>query len=391
MCNAGMRILPQWLLGGLKVVTESKSELGFNNHSSVIALPSTQRAGISRTASLVFIDEWDYHDYPEDDYSNAKPTMAAAEGQLVGVSTPNDVFDPTSFFVTKYKDAKIGRNNFHPIFIGADARPDRTPEWLQKQARDFIGLEYKFEKLYPMTETEALSPISIRSFFDKPVLQRLIDGSMVPLEERENGAIKIFSRWRPGVSYVAGGDSSQGVGGDAQCLTIVGKQGLVSEVAAVIHSNRIAPDIFAYMTCELCKEYKYPLLAPEANSIGQAYISKLVELGYPNLFYSDEKRTKVGVFTSGAKGHSRFNKETMLYDLSVVLSNGELVTRYKTQVEEMYNFQRDDSGHVTVTHGHDDTVMSLAIANQMLKDAHPIINRKHKSMVGSRVKRGMYA
>jgi len=102
------------------------------------------------------------------------------------------------------------------------------------------------------------------------------------------------------------------------------------------------------------------------------------------LYYNDKLRNKVGWTTTTS------NRETTLIDLATSLRTGEVVTRYEPMVKEMHNFQRTDSGKVEAVGGHDDTVMALAIANQMMKQAgSPVTKRKVKHLATATT-RGMY-
>lgn len=403
MCKTAYQRLPESWVANIKLAADSGEEFGFIHGSNIFALPSTKKAGLGETAALVIIDEWDFHEYPEEDFASTKPTIAAG-GQVVGISTsdrslPNSLFKniyksghiPDSWLKKYISSDKTGQNSFKSIFLPAFIRPDRDEGWFDREKKDYesAGILHKYEENYPMTEADALSPISARSFFDKEVIKNLWEGCADPIETRDNGVIKLFSRWRPGVSYVAGMDISQGVGGDAQCLIIAGKQGLNGEVAAIVHSNVISPDNMADIAYRLCEEYKFPLLAVENNSIGKSAIDALKNLRYPKLYYSDDKMEKPGVYTSGQKGY-RFNKDSMLTDLSISLRTGELVTRHRETVEQLMKMQWSSSGRLESS-GHDDMVMSLAITNQMLKDARPIVKKDRVPLVETAYKRGMYA
>lgn len=375
--------LPDWLqtVTG-NVGKSSESEFTFPYIGSRIAsYPSTETPTLGEAATLVVNDEGAYHKYPESDFASTEPCTSAG-GQAIDLSNPNkQVLD--SYFNKKYTLAKLGQNGYHAIFLPADSRPDRDKDWFEREKKIYTDKLWEWEQNYPMTEEEALSPISARSFFDKDVLTRLLSGCSKPIEERENG-VKIYSYWRPGVTYVAGADESQGQGGDYQCLVVIGKSGITAEVCAVIHSNLIAPDVFAHVTTTLLSEYKNPLLAGEANPIGIAYLQTLQQLNYPNLYYSDKDRQKVGIVTN------QKNKELALVDLAGALRTGELITRYEEQVKEMFSFQRSDNGKLESIGGHDDTVMALALGWQIAKTRPVVTGKKRKPTLVTRTVRGMY-
>lgn len=362
-CKVIYHNLPDWMKK-FTIEPDSLESFGFKEWGSKIrALPSTEVASIGETASLVIHDEWDFHPYAEINFGHTKPTIDAG-GRLIGVSTV-DKSDPDSFFKNLYKAARDGRNGFKPIFFGWDVRPNRDQAWYERMKLENESMPWLVEQNYPNSEDEALSPMATQSCFDKDRLQSLWD-NVIENPECRKGFIYILHPPRVGVAYCAGADVGQGVGLDYSCLTIVGKYGLQSEVAAVIYSNQIATDIFAFECDELCREYSKCLLAVENNSLGMGVINKLLELGYPNLYYSDDKRKKPGITAIGDQWTSTSQK--LLGELEPNIRNGSLITRFKPQIKEMMEYQwvRNKPQPTGKTHG--DTVISLMIANQMLKN-----------------------
>jgi len=87
------------------VGTDSGTEISFPTMmSTVTALPSTEHAGRSETASLVIQDEADFHEHLDTNYAAVKPTIDAG-GQLIQASTANK-FKMTSLFKQIYRGAR---------------------------------------------------------------------------------------------------------------------------------------------------------------------------------------------------------------------------------------------------------------------------------------------
>jgi len=110
-------------------------------------------------------------------------------------------------------------------------------------------------------------------------------------------------------------------------------------------------------------------LAIENNSLGVATLNKLVELGYPRLYSVKDKKgniKKLGWTTSN------LTRQEAIIELSNSVNNGSLITKFKPQVLEMMNFYFQDGKAQAAKGSHDDLVMSLMIANQMLKES-PIL------------------
>lgn len=370
--------LPEWM----KVYTlepNSSEQFGFKENRSVIqAFPSTESAGLGKTAGRVIHDEADFHELFKVNLGHTKATVADDPRRKLACVSTVDKTKPDSYFKELWKAAEgsgypeQGANGFKALFYGVFARPDRDQSFYDALVKENESTLWVVEANYPRTAEEALSPLSATSCFNKDVLKRLWDNTREP--ETRQGFIHIFSPPRVGVRYVAGVDVGEGVGLDYSVCTIIGKQGLDAEVAAVIYTNTLGTDLFAYETVNLCKEYFNCLLGIENNSLGIAVTSKVQELGYTNLYSSeaDKKREKHQDITGKEKvgwNTNASNKYTGTVQLIASINNGSLITKFKPQVQEMMDYQWV-KGHPEPTgRTHGDTVMSLMIADEMLKRA----------------------
>ena len=356
--------LPEWLKN-LSLYREptpnSGEQFGFGGMKSLVrALPSTDRAGIGETASWVIHDEAEFHDCFEINLGHTLATVADNPlAELTVVSTV-DKTKPDSHFKQLYKGALERRNSFHPLFFPYSVRPGRGVVFLSEMKKQNEATPWIVEANYPVSVEEALSPQSAQSCFSRDRLDKLWY-NVIESPDTRQGFIYILYPPRVGTQYVAGVDVGEGVGLDYSCLTIVGKRGLDTEVCAVIYSNKIATDLFAYECDKLCREYLNALLAVENNSLGVAVTNKLLELGYPNLFYSDIERRKVG-WTTGER-----NKQIGVVELIQAVNESSLVTRFKPQVREMMEYQWVNGKPEPTGTTHGDTVISLMLAHQMLK------------------------
>lgn len=362
--------LPDWMkqcnfdpVKYLTIEPDSTEQFGIKEMGSLItALPSTEKAGIGETSDWVIHDEADFHDFFEVNLGHTLATTADNPRRQVTVVTTVDKPRPDSYFKGLYKAAQNGLNSFHPLFYGFDVRPGRDEKWYEEQKRINESTPWVVEANYPRSVEEALSPLSAQSCFNKISLDKLwVDANEGRPHEVRQGFIYILSSPRVGVQYAAGVDVGEGVGLDYSCLTVVGRQGLNSEVVAVIYTNYLATDLFAYEIVKLCGEYFNPLLAIENNSLGIAVTNKVVELGYSNLFYGDTAKKKVG-WTTGEK-----NKQLGLIELVQSVNDSSLTTRFKPQVKELMEYQWVNGKPTPTGKTHGDTVMSLMLANEMLK------------------------
>ena len=342
--------LPSYLQ--LTRVHDGASLMGFSNHSRIHTLPSTSDAGIGETASLVVMDENDFHEYAQENYANIKPTVDAG-AHMVVVSTRNPM-GIDSHFIKLYNGALSGKNNFKPLFFGCFVVPGRDDEWYEKTRMDY-PLEWQFTHNYPRTLEEALSPITGRSVFGD-----LRQETRPPIETRL-GAEHIYFRPAVGVDYIAGADIAEGRGGDYSVLWIEGKQGLSRELCAVIHSNLIQPDTFAYMSYELLKEYHTPMVIGGADAFGNSFLKYLVDLGYPRgrIYCSDKKKEKLGY------QETAFTQERDLLALEKAIRTGALRIAYKPAILELLSYQYKEKKDRAEPEGgaHNDLVMAAVKAN----------------------------
>ena len=367
--------LPEWI----KEIPEyreprpnSSEQFGFERLGSIIqAFPSTESSGIGKTVGRVIHDEADFHEFYLTNLGHTKATVAdSPERRLVAVSTI-DTSKQDSDFQRHWKAAEgsgypeAGSNNFKALFYGVFSRPDRDEQFYQQLVRENEQTPWVVKRNYPRTPEEALSPIAATSCFKKSVLEQMWNNSIEP-EVRQN-SIYILRPPAVGTQYTAGADVGGGGGLDYSVLTIVGRWGLMSEVAAVIYSNTIGTDVFAFEVDKLCREYFNPLLVVDNIGIGRAVIDKLVQLGYPNLYFSELERRKKNISRREAGWSlTRPNKRELLVKLVERLNNGSLVTRFKPMIKELMEYQwvQDYPKPTGRTHG--DTVISLMLASGVL-------------------------
>jgi len=353
--------LPDWMKV-YTVLPDSVTQFGFKEMRSVItAFPTTETAGIGETAGDVIHDESDFHEYYEVNLSHTRATVAdSPERHLISVSTV-DKTKPDSYFKRHWKDARDGKNGFKALFYGYDVRPGRGEEWYAAIERENEETPWVVKGNYPKTSDEALEPLSAISCFNADVLKGLWDEA--GYGEVREGFIHILCPPVVGTQYAAGIDVGEGVGLDYSVLSIVGKRGLISEVAAVIYSNKVGTDSFAFECDRLCREYFSPLLVVDNIGIGRAVIDKLVELGYPNLYYM---KNKDGENKKAGWALTRPNKRELAVKLVERVNNRSLITRFKPQVQELMEYQWINGYPEPVGKTHGDTVISLMLAASQL-------------------------
>lgn len=353
-----------------KRMPDSTEEMGFPSvKSSIKAFPSTKSAGISYTGSILIYDEHAEHEYAEENYLSAKPTIDRG-AQCISVFT-EDAWNKDNLATAIFEDARKGKNGFKALFFPYDVVPGRGGDWYERKLREIPERELKgltpelyMRKNYPRSIEEALSVPSTVAAFDKNVLDEMdkealnfnkitILNSEVELDYRY---INIYIPYRMGDSYIAGTDTAEGVGRDYNITTILNTK--TGVVCADIMDNKLNPDDLAYHSVQLLKAYKNPLWWIESKLWGKEVIKKALELGYRNFGYRDKLRTKIGFETSESN-------RIELYGVLISEVNGRQIKLFNragiTQFRDVIK-NADKNGRVEArSQGHDDYPIALGL------------------------------
>lgn len=269
--------LPAWMLAGSPhLVRENTSELGWSNGSRCEALPATENAGRSFTASLVIMDEAAHQKWGGKLYSACKPTIDAG-GKLFVVSSANG---SDGFFDRLWKKAVGIGNGFRAIFLPWSSRPDRDEAWYRRQEDESTDPELVKQE-YPRNPTEAFIN-SGRARFHRDWLvaqeEYIADPSpdpAVPGPLRKVDGLHFFSMPAPGLTYAVCSDVSEGLPIGDNSTAVVACLETGEEVASLV--GRPEPDELAVALFRLGCYYNAPI-AVERNNHGHAVLLRLSQL-----------------------------------------------------------------------------------------------------------------
>lgn len=380
--------LPQWMkLRAGDGVREARTDKGvekmsFLNGSIVDSLPASPQTARGEAASLVVLDEWAFWPDPENSWAALEPTVDVG-GRLIAISTANGIGNA---FHAMWVKAVSGQGQFQPAFYDWSALPQRNEEWYRAKAETVEAWQMAQE--YPRDADEAFIK-SARPYFDvdlmrdwnihKPTERFVIDdknvmwgrldgeGRMwqVPGHE-ENGDLK---HPQPYATYVIGADTAEGLAhGDFSSLHIIHVQ--TGDVVCTWH-GRIDPDLFgSRILYTLGTHFNSALIGVERNGSGITTLTALVKAGYPHVYYQTylDRETSVQQKKFGWTT-SKVSRPLMLDELAEAVREKSLHVFDEGTRQEMLGFVRDDKGRGAGS-PYDDRVMSLALANQMLKWAH---------------------
>lgn len=345
-------------------------------HSKAMSLPSSDSAGRGETSHLVIMDEAAFYERSDERLATIIPT-AADVGQVVMSSTANGIGG-------KYHSTWVGApgNGWHPIFIAADGRPDRSEAWIETER---ARLEEKGAQEYPMTPGEAFLATG-RCAFNVEALAEYLehrcteglgtfrierDATGVYAEEDAKGPWRVWEFRKPGRLYCITGDPCGGVGGEDGAAMAVYDVESWDQVAA--YHTRVEPAEFARDMVRAGwlwagRDGRPALLIPEANNHGAGVITLLREWHYPRIWtYKrlDQRRAQQQVEYGWRTTSS--TRPQMFSALKEGISSGSLGIRDPEAIGEMFRFvvkvnasgterEEADAG------AHDDRVVTHAIA-----------------------------
>ena len=348
----------------VRIGVDSRQELEFPSmHSNILALPSTEKAGRSSTASMVIMDEADYHEHLDANYAAVKPTIDDGGGQLILVSTSNGMVQ-NSLFKKVYKDAPF--NGFKRLFYGWNVRPGRDNAWYAARKLEYTD-DSLFEKEYPASEDEALSPPRTISAFNPDILNQMREDVRNPMEIMPVGSItaNIYQDFHKDGRYMAGTDTSHGVGGDDAVTVIMDRN--TGYIVADIQTNLLPPDQLAISSMGLLARYHNPIWGIEDNDWGILTIVAAQGLRYPRLYYRSED--KVGWHTDERSRYELWGEliEAISARLITIPSEGGL--------SQFYSVIRNPNKNGRIegqTGAHDDYPLAVGIAWQLRRFAQAV-------------------
>jgi hypothetical protein len=371
----GYRNLPEWMRKRVRTVSDTQTEVVFSNGSKIASHPSASDPARGSSASLVIVDEWAFLPNPEEAWASIEP-VADIGGRIIGLSTANGWGE---FFHTLWTDAKAGKNSFRTQFFGWDAVTERGPDWYEAKKASLPSWQLAQE--YPSDEREAFIQ-SGRNVVEQDVIERIevLDPQVGHLADAgvsggrdwffmpgSNDVLKVWQAPDPKGVYVIGADVAEGLDhGDFSSAHVVLAN--TGEVVAHWHGH-FPPDLFAQELVKLGFWYNTALIAPEANNHGLTVVTALRAAHYPKMFRSRslatvkrEPQQRFGWYTNVA------TKPILIDELVANLRDGSLRLYCGSTKAELETYTRDAKGRMKGS-PHDDRVISLAIANQMLKYA----------------------
>jgi hypothetical protein len=319
---------------------------------------------------LVIIDEMAFLPNPSEAWASIEP-IADVGGRVICLSTANG---EGNIFHELWVGSQTNTNRFTGIFFPWSAG-DRDEAWYESKKRDLP--DWQLAQEYPSDPDEAFIR-SGRPVFDlealracepeeptRGYLHKIMGKGMFEFRE-DGGELSVWEFPEPLQVYVIGADVAEGLGhGDYSTAHVINVE--TGLVVAHWHGH-VDADIYGEEVLHaLGWWYNHCLIGVESNNHGLTTLKALQRTGYKNMFRQRRlgQRNPTISETLGWRTTS-VSKPLAIDELNANIRDSAIELLCKSTIAEMRTFIREQNGKM---HGspHDDRVMSLAIANQMLK------------------------
>lgn len=371
----GYKAMPAWMKQrGPAQTSDNQLKMTFSNESSIESLPSNNDPARGDTVYLVIVDELAFLPNSEEAWASIEP-IADVGGRVIALSTAKGY---GNLFHTLWVGSQTGTNDFYGIFHSW-AASGRDDAWYAIKKRTLP--DWQLHQEYPSNPEEAFLR-SGNPVFDLDGLRKVpvVDpkrGYLLVLSKRnsrfEQAPEGEFALWATPVDtsvYVIGADVSEGLAhGDYSSAHVIDAR--LSRVVGHWHGH-IEPDLFGHLLAEIGWMFGGALVGVESNNHGLTTLKALQNYGYPNIYRQRRLAQRRPDQTEILGWRTTPQSKPLAIDeLAAQLRWRDeepppLRLPDSKTVAELMTFVRDDNGKM---HGspHDDRVMSLAIANQMLK------------------------
>jgi hypothetical protein len=353
--KAMIKRLPAWIrIANIEV--DNQTSFILSNESNIQASTTSGDAGRSEALSLLVIDEAAHIEKLEDMWTALKPTLSTG-GRCIALSSP---FGVGNWFHKTYSEAEQGINDFNPIELMWNVHPERDQAWFDKETKNMSKRDIA-------QEHECNFNVSGETVFDPDNIAKIIETVESPLHR--TGFDRNFWIWKeckPEYSHLMVCDTARGDGNDYSTFHI-----FRLETMEIIgeYQGKVPTDIFSNMINQVGREYGSCLVVVENNSVGYAVIKDLIDLEYPNLYWT-EKSTHEYVEQIEAEHRSDCipgftmslkTRPLIISKMEETVRNNMITIYSKRLLEEMKTFVWNNGRAEAMRTYHDDLVMACAI------------------------------
>lgn len=358
---------PSWLRGELE--DNNKLSISFKNGSSIKAVSSSAHSGRSEALSMLIIDEAAFVDRIDSIWGAALPTLSTG-GSATLLSTPNGM---GNLFHKLWSDAESGEaveglEPFNAIKLKWDLHPERDQKWRDQQT-SLLGERLAAQECDCdfLTSGHTVVPVESLKWYNDTYV-------MDPIQTRgEGNDVWIWKFVNYNKNYLITADIARGDGSDYSTFHIFDVETL-EQVAE--YKGKIGTREFGRMLAAYGHEYNTALIVPDNKNIGWDTVQELIDIKYPNLYYSFKADPFMDPSIHLAKGYDLKNRRDMVPGFTTTPSTrpviiSKLQTYFEQKVpiihssrliNELYMFKWIDGKPQAQRGYHDDLVIPCAIA-----------------------------
>ena len=267
-----MKNLPNWMKIA-QIDVDNRTSFELSNGSIIKAVPTSEDAGRSEALSLLVVDEAAHIEKMDDIWTAVYSTLATG-GRCIALSTPKGT---GNWFHKTYTDSVDGENEFNPIELMWDVHPDRDQAWFEKETKNMSKRQIAQELLcnFNTSGDTVIHPDDlswIQTNIKDPIYRTGYDRNFW-----------IWEKFDSESQYLLSADVARGDGADNSVFHVF-KLNTMEIVAE--YQGKPTLDMYSRILYDAGIEYGACLLVVENNGIGISILEKLIDLGYPNLYYS---------------------------------------------------------------------------------------------------------
>ncbi|MCI4437258.1 MAG: hypothetical protein JHC33_10675 [Ignisphaera sp.] len=351
--------LPEWLKP--PVTLYSKSTVEFDTKSSIKAMTSNPHAARSFSATLFVLDEAAFIENCDEVVKAILPTVAAVDGKLIAISSPNGNSDLNWFYKTyTYAESKLNPWTDYNLPYTVSKIFMANPNFREDQIRVDNGNTDKFEQ-----EWNCNFNVNLASLFSPNVLKAFKPNSDI-LNKQLGGityedTLFIWKLAEVGKKYKIGVDcsSNKASAKDYTAFEVIDEE---TQEQMAEYIGKLPTELLVEILIKTGKHYNTAELVIEENSYSQLVIYLLEQKNYKNLWYADNKTTP-GFNTN------RNSRVLLLEKLILFYNNLHGISKLKSArlKVQMENFSAgqvyaDGSKKFEASKGNDDAILALALA-----------------------------
>jgi hypothetical protein len=356
--KTALRSMPSWLMIP-EIVSANKQGVELSNGSTIKAVPTSDDAGRSEALSLLIVDEAAFIRNFDELWMGLYSTLSTG-GRAIILSTPNGVGDKYHELCTS---AQNGENEFNFIKLMWDVHPERDAEWFENETKNMSRKQVAQELMCDFAASGA-------TFLSAADIEKLSMQLQEPLE-RWGPDMGVWV-WKYSLSdhqYVISADIARGDAADYSAFHVF--DSTTSEQVAE-YKGKVPPDHFATLLAEAGKRYNGALICPENNTYGYATVMKLVDIGYRNLYFKNEKDKFAALYGGGVPSQVLTKLEETIRTNAVRFYSSRFYNELKTFIWKGSKAQAQKGKN-------DDLVISAAIG-VWLFDTSPTHNAQAQDL-----------